>query len=77
MIVPPVIETAAGQKLGGQAAQAVLEIIVSKEYARVNDFKGVITVAAGVSAKVADLSLMDTMRARTCGNTCRRPALGR
>ena len=56
-----VIETASGQKLGGQAAQAMFEIIVSKEYAKVNDFKGIITVAAGISAKVTDLSLVDTM----------------
>ena len=43
--------------MGGQAAQAVFEIIVSKEYAKVNNFKGSITVPAGVSTKVGDLVL--------------------
>ncbi len=56
-----VVETATGQKLGGQAAQAVYEITITKEYAKVNDFKGTITVASGVTAKVGDLALVDSM----------------
>ena len=56
-----VIETVTGKTFGAQAAQAVFEIIVSKEYAKVNDSKGIITVAAGISSKVADLALVDTI----------------
>jgi hypothetical protein len=55
------VETATGQKLGGQAAQAVYEITVTKEYAKVNDFKGTIIVASGITAKVGDLALVDSM----------------
>jgi hypothetical protein len=45
----------------GQVTQAVYEIMVLEEYAKLNDLAGTITVASGISAKVADLSLTDSV----------------
>ena len=55
------METVTGAKLGGQAAQAVYEITVSEELAKVNDLSGTITLDNGIASKVGDLSLMDSM----------------
>jgi len=71
-----VIETATGQKLGGQSAQAVFEITVTRECAKVNDFKGSITATKGVTTKAGDLALVDTMEGTSCGRTPRRQAPG-
>ncbi len=56
-----VVETKEGKKLGGQAAQAVYEITVMEEYARINDLSGIITFDSGISARTGDLGLMDSM----------------
>ncbi len=50
-----------GKKLGGQAAQAVYEITATEEYARINDLSGIITFDSGISARIGDLGLMDSM----------------
>jgi hypothetical protein len=39
----------------------VYEIAVLKEYAELNDLTGIITVATGITAKAADLSLTDSV----------------
>jgi hypothetical protein len=44
-----------------QATQAVYEITVLEEYAKLNNLTGTITVASGISAKVGDLSLRDSV----------------
>jgi hypothetical protein len=54
-----VLELPGGRKIGGQATQAIYEITVLEEYAKLNDLTGTITVASGISAKVGDLSLAD------------------
>jgi hypothetical protein len=54
-----VVELLGGRKIGGQATQAVYEITVLKEYAKLNDLTGTIIMASGLIAKVADLSLTD------------------
>ncbi len=56
-----VLEQPGGRKIGGQATQAIYEITVLEEYAKLNDLTGTITVASGISAKVGHLSLMDTV----------------
>jgi hypothetical protein len=48
-----------GRKIRGQATQAIYEITVLEEYAKLNALTGTITVALGISAKVGDLSLAD------------------
>jgi hypothetical protein len=48
-------------KIGGQATQAVFKITVLDEYAKVNDLMGIIAVTSRVTAKVANLSLTDTV----------------
>jgi hypothetical protein len=50
-----------GRKIGGQAAQAVYEITVLEEYAKVNNMTGTIIVASGLNAKAADLSLTNSV----------------
>jgi hypothetical protein len=71
-----VLELPGGQTIGGQAKQTIYEITVLEEYAKLNDLIGTITVASGLTAKVADLSLQ-TRRGPTCGHTWRRSAQGR
>jgi hypothetical protein len=56
-----VLELPGGRKIGGQAAQAMYEITVLEEYAKLNDLTGTITVASGISAKVGDLTLTDSV----------------
>ncbi len=46
------------RKIGGQA---IYEITVLEEYAKLNDLTSTITLASGISAKVADLSLSDSV----------------
>jgi hypothetical protein len=55
------LELSGGRKIGGQATQALYEITVLEEYAKLNNLTSTITVALGISAKVADLSLTDSM----------------
>jgi hypothetical protein len=57
-----VLELIGGRKIGCQATQTVYEITVLEEYAKLNDLMGTITVASGLSAKVADLSLTDSVK---------------
>ncbi len=49
------------RKIGGQATQAVFKITVLDEYAKVNDLMGIIAITSGVTAKVDNLSLTDTV----------------
>jgi hypothetical protein len=56
-----VLELPGGRKIRGQATQAVHKITVLEEYAKLNDLTGTITVASGLTAKVADLSLTDSV----------------
>jgi hypothetical protein len=49
-----VLELPGGRKIGGQA---IYEITVLEEYAKLNDLTSTITVASGISTKVGDLSL--------------------
>ncbi len=56
-----VLELPGGRKIGGQATQAIYEIMVLEEYAKLNDLTGTITIASGILAKVGDLSLMDSV----------------
>jgi hypothetical protein len=51
------VELPGGHKIGEQAIQAVNEITVLEEYAKLNNLTGIITVASGLTAMVADLSL--------------------
>jgi hypothetical protein len=46
-------------RIGGQATQAVYEITILEEYAKVNYLTGIITVTSGVTPRVG-LSLTDT-----------------
>jgi hypothetical protein len=54
-----VLELPGGRKTGGQATQAIYEITVLEEYAKLNDLTGTSTVASGIWAKVGNLSLAD------------------
>ncbi len=54
-----VLDLPGARKIGGQATQAMYEITVLEEYAKLNDLTGTITVASGISAKVGDHSLAD------------------
>jgi hypothetical protein len=54
-----VLELPGGRKIGGQATQAIYEIMVLEEYAKLNELTGTITEASGISAKVGNLSLAD------------------
>ncbi len=54
-----VLELPGGRKIGGQATQAIYEITVLEEYAKLNDLTGTIAGASGIWAKVGDLSLAD------------------
>jgi hypothetical protein len=56
-----VLELPGGRKIGGQATQAVYEITVLEEYAKVNNMTGTIIVASGLNAKVTDLSLTNSV----------------
>jgi hypothetical protein len=54
------LELPRSHKIGGQDTQAVYEITTLEEYAKVNDLTSIISVASGVTARAADLSLTDT-----------------
>jgi hypothetical protein len=56
-----VIEMKMGEKLEGQATQAVYEITVTEGYAKINDLRGTITFDSGIAAKIGDLGLTDSM----------------
>jgi hypothetical protein len=56
-----------GRRKIGQATQAIYEITVLVEYAKLNDLTGTITLALGISAKVGDLSLTDSVVAAVQG----------
>jgi hypothetical protein len=56
-----VLELPGGWKIGDQATQAVYEIMVLEEYAKLNDLTGTITMASGLTAKAANLSLTDSV----------------
>ena len=43
------------------APQVVYEITVTKEYVRINDLSSTITLDSGISVKVGDLGLMDSV----------------
>ncbi len=56
-----VLELSGRRNIGGQATQAIYEITVLEDYAKLNDLTGTITMASGISAKVGDLSLTDSV----------------
>jgi hypothetical protein len=50
-----------GQTLGGQAAQALYEITLREEFARLNELTGTLTLASGVQAMAGDKSIVDSL----------------
>jgi hypothetical protein len=51
-----VIETATGQKLDSQAAQAVYQITVMEENAKIDDLRGTIIYNSSIVSKIGDLA---------------------
>jgi hypothetical protein len=71
------LELPGGRKIGGQATQAIYKITVLEEYAKLNDLTGTITVASEISAKVADLSLTDSVEGTDVWTHLEEECLGR
>ncbi len=50
-----------GQTLGGQAAQALYEMTLREEFARLNELTESLTLASSVQATAGDKSIMDSL----------------
>ncbi len=56
-----VTETKTDQKLGSQTAQEACDMLDTEEFAKINDLNGIITFDIGITTKIGDLRLMDSM----------------
>jgi hypothetical protein len=69
-----------GKVLNGLASQGLYDITLREEFARLNEVTGSLTLTSGVQAWAADKSIVDSWRARWCGNmtpwTACRPSSG-
>ncbi len=50
-----------GKVLNGLASQGLYEITLSKEFARLNELIGSLTLTSGVQARAADKSIVDSL----------------